>query len=474
MKNYLLLSVLFLIGHVVSQNDNSKILGFYYGQLELMGTKHELLLHVSPEYKSNKPVNGKFVLEILNPEDSSSYPFKVNPVLIKSDKFEFGVKDLNAKYSGVPNSDFTKIEGTFEQSGMKASLSFGRSRFAFAKPKRPQTPEAPFSYHHREVKIAHIQEDFKLAGTLTLPADTTLPFPLVVMASGSGPQDRDEEILEHRLFLVLADYLAKNGIGSLRFDDRGVGQSGGVFSKASLKGFSQDVESVLEYLRKNTSFGSNPIGILGHSEGAMHAWMVSKRRTDVDFIISLAGPAIPGKEIIIQQQYDIAKLQSEEMAHWNKELFTGIIDILEKNKDKSAADKALTKYIKAHHKKASKQIQQENPLPILLQSIPAAFNSNWGREFIAWRPESYMPYYEGKVLYIIGDKDLQVHPELNFQGFWKYIIGKENLFTLLKMENLNHLLQTCNTCTLEEYGVLEETVAQSVLDEIVFFLKQIR
>lgn len=414
-------------------------------------------------------------MELLNPEDSSTYPIKIAPVSINAKQFDFASKDLNLTFKGVPDGNFQNVEGTFEQSGMTAPLKFGRSRFEMKKPARPQTPQEPFSYPHREVVIPHIKESFKLSGTLTLPADTTKPFPIVIMASGSGPQDRDEEMLGHRPFFVLADFLAQNGIASLRFDDRGVGKSGGVFDKASLVGFSEDVESVFAFIRNDKNLGKNRVGILGHSEGAMHAWMVAKRRSDVDFIISLAGPAISGGTIIEQQQYDIGLLTNQETANWTRDLFKGVINIISSTPDTKKASKELDKFIKQHHKKASQAIQQSNPLKILQQSIPAFFNSTWGREFIQWKPEDYIPDFKGNVLYIIGDKDLQVHPELNFKSFINLTSSYPmNKVKALQFEGLNHLLQSCKKCSIEEYGQLEETISQLVLDEILAFMEGIR
>ena len=205
----------------------------------------------------------------------------------------------------------------------------------------------------------------------------------------------------------------------------------------------------------------------------MHAWMVAKRRTDVDFIISLAGPAVSGRQIIEQQQYDIARLESEELAIWTRDLFRGVMDKVSQRSDIRRADKAITKFIKNHFKNASPEIQMKNPLEDLLQTLPVLLNTQWGREFISWNPDDYMPSYKGKILYIIGDKDLQVNPEMNFNGFLKYIhIYDRELFGALTFENLNHLLQTCKTCTLEEYGELEETISKFILNEMVVFLRK--
>ena len=474
MKTITAIFLLISCGTLLAQEETKSPLGYWYGQLELMGTTHELLLLVSPEFhaKNNKPLKNKYVVELLNQEDSSSFPFKVQPVNISAKQFEFGIKDLNLKYSGAPDSQFQRVEGTFEQSGFNAPLVFGRTRFAVKSIERPQTPMPPFSYHHREVVIPHIKENFQLAGTLTLPADTTKPFPVVIMASGSGAQDRDEEIMGHRPFWVIADYLAKNGIASLRFDDRGVGKSGGVFSQASLIGFSKDVESVLEFVKNQPTLSDQEIGVLGHSEGAMHAWILVNRRSDVDFIISLAGPAISGRKIIEQQQYDIALLKSESAAIWTRDLFRGVMDIISNAANSSTTQKDLDKFIKKHHKTASKEIQDANPLDLLLQRVPSMFNTSWGREFIAWSPENYLPNYQGRVLFIIGDRDLQVHPELNIQGFQKLTEKYEPLQAkAIRFENLNHLLQTCKKCSIEEYGELVETISPLVLDEIVTFLQ---
>lgn len=469
---YALLSSTFLSAQLSSYQYP---LGHWYGQLTIAGKQFEILFFVQPVYKSgsNKTIKNRYHMELLNPEDSSAYPFLVTSLNISAKKFEFEIKDLNLKYTSKPSVSKTELNGTFEQNGFTSNLIFGRSRFHLKKPDRPQTPKPPYAYHIREVKIPHIRENFNLAGTLTLPADTTAPFPLVVMASGSGPQDRDEEILDHRMFLVLADYLARNGVGSLRFDDRGVGNSGGVFKAASLVGFSEDVESVFDFLKKSPVFAEYKTGILGHSEGAMHAWMVAKRRSDVDFIISLAGPAVSGAQIIEQQQYDIAILQSEEQALWVRDLFRGIIDIVSKNPDAAMCINKTEKFIKYYHKKSSKTIKDKNPLRPLMQTLPTFLNSAWGREFLAWSPDDYLPNYKGGVLYIIGDKDLQVNPDLNFNGFLKYIKNyKVGSLGALRYENLNHLLQTCKTCTLEEYAELEETISPVVMSEILIFLKR--
>lgn len=479
MKKWIFLSlfpVLFL--NARAQNKANEPAGFWYGQLDLMGMKHEILLLVSQDFnpKNNKPIKGKFIVELLNPADSSNYPVSVTEVVINQKSFAFKIAALNVQYTGVADAEFQNANGTFEQHGMKAPLTLGRTRFALPETKRPQTPIPPFVYTSREVSIPHIKADFKLAGTLTLPADTTKPFPIVVMATGSGPQNRNEEILEHKLFWVLADHLAKNGIGSLRFDDRGVGQSGGKYEEADLLGFSEDLESAFDYLRKKTSFGKNKIGLLGHSEGAMHAWMITKRRKDIDFLISLAGPAKYGREVIQKQQYDIVyhSTSDEKHASWNTALFIGIIDILDKSEDVETTNGYIREFITAMHKNAPKHIQDENPLDVLLQMLPPFLNNPWGRQFVVWNPEDYIPFYEKPVLFIIGEQDLQVHAKTNYEGYMRLQNEKSKAHSKAYMlPGLNHLLQTCVTCSITEYGEIEETVAPVALQKLVEFLKNL-
>jgi len=350
MKNFFLLALsLWISANSLSQNEPNSPLSYWYGQLELLGTQHELLFLISPAYniKNGKVLKRKYIVELLNSTDSTTLPYLVSDVKISSKIVSFTIPSLNATYKGAPDSKFEQIKGQFEQHGYKAPLDLSKVRQEFLEKGRVQTPLPPFAYKTREVSIKHITEEFTLTGTLTLPQDTTKDFPIVVFATGSGPQNRDEEILGHRMFLVIADHLAKNGIGSLRFDDRGVGKSGGEYSQASLVGFSEDLESAFEYLRTQPQFKNMRIGFLGHSEGAMHAWMVTKRRKDIDFLISLAGPAQYGREIIEKQQYDIVfhSTKNDKQASWNATLFRGIIDILSKSDDIELTNQYIREFI---------------------------------------------------------------------------------------------------------------------------------
>lgn len=462
----------FLCSSLAAQKD--KAVGFWYGQLEIMGTQHEILLHVQNQTNNKgKPIKDKYDLFLLYLDDSTKMPYEFSEIVISKNLFSFKIASLNASYIGKPSANFSETNGTFKQHGASTVLKLERTRRTFVtRTNRPQTPKPPFSYVYKELNIKHLTEDFELAGTLVLPKDTSMHYPIVILVSGSGAQDRDNTILEHKSFAVIADYLAKNGIASFRFDDRGVGKSGGQYELASLTDLSLDAESVFTYLKKQESSSGRQIGFLGHSEGAMHSWMVTKRRKDVDFLISLAGPARLGREIIETQQQDIVykSTHDQKKAAFNGALFIGILDILERSEDIDYTDESLREFIKAMHKNAPKSVQDDFHLETLLQTLPQVFNNAWGREFILWNPSDYVPNYTKPVLYLIGAEDIQVKAKTNLESFKKLQNNEsEAISTVKSLSGLNHLLQKCNECTVQEYGVLEETISEEVLKVILNF-----
>ncbi len=474
---YLFLLLFSLISAlIIAQQD--KAAGYWYGQLEIMGTQHELLFEVVNQTNANgKLLKGKYDLFLLNPDDSTRMSIDIDKIEISKKHFNFEIKALRIKYVANTTKNFELAKGIFTQHGINAPLKLVRNRSAFKKTtKRPQTPKPTFRYFYKEIKIKHIKEDFELSGTLVLPVDTTSNYPIVIMVSGSGPQDRDNTIFDHKSFAVIADYLAKNGIASFRFDDRGTGKSGGNFKDASLTGLAQDAESVFAFLKSHGVYGSHKIGILGHSEGAMHAWMVTKKRQDVDFIISLAGPARLGRDIVQTQQQDIVfkATNDRKKSAFNGALFMGILDILEKSEDEVFVDKLMREFITAMHENAPKSVQDDFPLESLVQALPPIFNNAWGRELILWNPADYVPNYDKPVLYLIGSEDLQVKAKTNLESFKKLQHKLSELQSTVELlPGLNHLLQKCNECTVQEYGLLEETISEEVLEMISEFLKDL-
>ena len=459
-----LLSLLFFIN---SRAQSTSFEGTWHGTMVVIGQSHELLIDISKNKK-------KYTLKMLNPDDSTSLGIAVDKVTVKGNNLYFEVSSLNVTYSGVL-SEKQVIEGEFQQYGLKATLNFHKERQEKIVVKRPQEPLPPFDYYTKDVLFSHISESFDFGGTLVLPKDTTTNFPIVVFSSGSGPQDRNEEILGHKLFLVVADHLAKNGIGSFRFDDRGVGESGGKFEGTSLTGFASDLESAYLYIAQQDRFKSHPIGLLGHSEGSMHAQMVAKNHPEVAFIISLAGPGETGRKVIEDQQYLIMIYdgKSEEVALWNKATFSGMLDIIDVH-DQREAQKLIAEFLNNQWEKAPKGGRDGQTKVTFMTGLASFLNNDFGREFSIWDASNYLPYINVPILSIIGEKDFQVPGESNSKGFEKLLSDRSREKSEIHLlEGLNHLLQKCDKCNFIEYGELEETIHPPVLDIIVKFIQKL-
>ena len=212
---------------------------------------------------------------------------------------------MQIKYVGQWKEATSSIEGTFHQGPM--SLPLNLSREEIEKEARPQDP-TEFPYHQEEISFVNPKGNHLLSGTLTTPSDRNFD-KVAILISGSGPQDRNEELLGHRPFLVLSDYLTRHGIAVLRYDDRGVGESKGNFQTSNSVDFSEDVMAAIEYLHSREDFEGKKIGLIGHSEGGMIAPMVASQREDVDFIVSLAGPGINSTDLMVLQTSSISKAQ---------------------------------------------------------------------------------------------------------------------------------------------------------------------
>lgn len=464
MKIFLAFAVFFLSSFSFSQQ--IKYEGLWSGSMVLMGQSHELLLKVNKNKK-------KYEVHLLHPQDSTTMGLSADVVEIEKEKFEFAISAIGAKYKGVLNAEDVVIEGEFEQMGMKAPLSFHRERQEKKVVVRPQEPQPPFAYHTKEYTFKHISESLSFGGTLVLPEDTTEQFPILVFSSGSGAQDRNEEMLGHKPFLVIADYLAQNGIGSFRFDDRGTGESEGVFQGTSLEQFATDLESAYGFVK--AKFPDHPVGLIGHSEGGMHALMTAKKHDDVAFIISLAGPGTTGRQILEEQQYlmIIYDGKSEEMARWNQSTFSGMLDIIDEY-SQTEATKLLTDFLSEQWDKAPEGGTEGTTKLQFVMGLSTFLNNEFGRQFSKWDVKEYLPYIEVPVLSLIGSKDFQVPAESNSQGIKDNLsVASQKKSQVEILEGLNHLFQKCDVCNLTEYGELDETINPIVLEKLVKFVQSV-
>lgn len=363
---------------------------------------------------------------------------------------------IGASYKG--NITTGLIVGTFSQRGYSFPLVL--SPESPVEDRRPQTPRPPFPYQTIDTTFT-APDGAVMAATLTLPASIApgAKVPAVVMVTGSGPQNRDEEIFEHKPFAVIADCLARNGIASLRYDDRGTGKSTGDFRSATTTTFKDDALSGIRFLRGVAPVGK--VGVLGHSEGGTIAFMIGAGG-EADFVISLAGMAESGKETLMRQnRHGIASLPLPADA------VESSLSLIDKLFDTIAgqARNGVSAPIDADSiaRASGLHVPEE-----IMASIRATqqVRTPWFDAFVILDPADYLKQVRCPILAVNGEKDTQVHPD-NLTVIQQLAPQAE----VHLMPGLNHLLQHAVTGEVSEYGTIRETIAPEVLDAIVRFIR---
>ena len=400
--------------------------GSWNGELDVMGTKLPLVFNFSPNgcTMDSPSQNTKGIPAEKTVSDDGTIKVKVGMI--------------GATFEGKMADG--EIKGTFTQNGFPLPLTLKAGKLAV---KRPQTPVPPFPY--KEESVSFTNAGYTFNGTLTLPENYTKQTPVVLMVTGSGQQNRDEELFEHKPFAVIADALARQGIASLRYDDRGWGDKSVNFADFTTDDFRQDAAAALPLLRKRF----NKVGILGHSEGGTIAMMLAAKGK-TDFIVSLAGMAISGKETLVMQ---------------NRQAMSSIglpKDIV----DSYCATISNILNEIANGKKTSEITIDgvpDNLKPILKKSLEQA-NSPYIRHFITVDASKQLSKIKCPVLALNGTKDTQVDCAANTTLLEKGLINSKH--TIKKIEGVNHLFQHCTTGNVVEYQQIEETIASEVLEII--------
>ena len=338
-----------------------------------------------------------------------------------------------------------EIKGTYVQNGFPLPLTLKPGKLVV---KRPQTPVPPFPYKEESVSFTNAQYTFN--GTLTLPENYTKNTPVVLMVTGSGQQDRDEELFSHKPFAVIADALARQGIASLRYDDRGWGDKSVNFADFTTDDFRQDAAAAIPLLRKRF----NKVGILGHSEGGTIAMMLAAEGK-ADFIVSLAGMAISGKETLIMQNR-----QAMTAIGLPKETVDSYCNSISKALDEIASGK-----------KASEINIDDVPValkPITIKALQQA-DTPYIRHFLTVDAGKLLPEIKCPVLALNGTKDTQVDCDANTTRIEKGLADCKH--SIKKIDGVNHLFQHCNTGIVTEYQQIEETISPEVLQEVAKWIK---
>jgi pimeloyl-ACP methyl ester carboxylesterase len=318
-------------------------------------------------------------------------------------------------------------------------------------------------------------KSIQFGATITKPKGSG-PFPAVLLISGSGPQNRDEELFGHKPFAVLADDLTKRGYLVLRVDDRGVGQTTGDFKSATSKDFADDAMAGLDYLKSLPEVDQTKMGLLGHSEGGMIAEMIAAQRKDLDFVILLAAPGEKIIDLMVNQNR--AVLQSngvnKETADAYVALYKPLALVLSSGGDakalKIAAKQIVANWLKQTPKEivlATTGIKDEQSEDAFINEFYKTVSQPWFRYFLQYDPAAYVKKIGAKVLALNGDKDIQVLAKTNLAGL-KAALQKSpsKTYEVKELKGLNHLFQQCQKCTVGEYGQLEETIAPEVLQAI--------
>lgn len=325
--------------------------------------------------------------------------------------------------------------------------------------RRPQTPKPPYPYTTVDT-VFTCADGAKMSATLTIPAGAAKKCPAVVMVTGSGPQNRDEEIFEHRPFAVIADYLARNGVASLRYDDRGTGKSTGDFASATTYTFRDDARSAVKFLCGVKNIGK--VGVLGHSEGGTIAFMLGAEKSP-DFIVSLAGMAESGKELLLRQ--NARALEKNGLSGNDSENSLLLIGAF--------FDEMAGRYKKG----ISTSVYPDSLARTLSVTVPESvirslrdnrsIASPWFLTFLGIDPRVDLSKIKCPLLAINGDKDTQVDAEANLGIIGRTVAGAQTH----KMPSLNHLMQHAVTGDASEYDQIKETISPEVLQIILDFIR---
>ncbi|MDT8347297.1 MAG: alpha/beta hydrolase [Flavobacteriaceae bacterium] len=398
----------------------------------------------------------------LDSPEQEAFGMPIDVFELRNDSLFLKVNALQLSYQGKIYPD--SISGDFKQFNIHTKLIFLPGNYV--KKEKPQTPKPPYNYDIEEVSFENPWADFiPLKGTFTKPASIENP-PVVILVSGSGPQDRDATMFGHKLFWVMADYLSSNGVAVLRFDERGVGASQGVFATATTFDFAADVEAALLFLQNRNDIDHNRIGVIGHSEGGVIAPIVASRNEVVDFIVLLAGPGLNGEQVLLTQNEKI--LSQEGASQEQIAVQLKLLNFLFKHKNDQELKLKFDAFVEEVLKDTSEETQKifsDNASALRTQ-----LSSAWMKTFLEIDPKAYLQQLSLPVLVLQGEQDVQILPDDNLKAIEEALQQADTSYKIKRYPNLNHLFQTATTGKIAEYSELEETIAPIVLDDILNYI----
>lgn len=440
MKTKILSILLLSIQFIFAQ----EITGSWKGELDVQGMKLPLVFHIKNE--------GEKLISTLDSPKQGATNIPVSTTSYSADQLTLELPALAISYSGKVTNE--SINGTFKQGGMELPLILSKIKGDELTPKlnRPQTPKAPFTYKTEEVTFINSSDKNTLAGTLSEPNNFNKKHPILIMITGSGKQNRDEELFGHKPFAVIADDFAKKGIATLRLDDRGIGGSSKGTPDETSFNYATDINAAVLFLKVK---GYVNIGLIGHSEGGMIAPIVASTNKDVKFLVLMAGPGQPINELLVQQIYLGGKLAgiSEEELQKSNQINRIKFDFI-KNYKGTTFDADFDNLIKTSGE-------------VLAEAEKKQMKNAWFRYFIAFNPDEYISKVKIPVLAINGSLDFQVPAKENLEAIKKSLTKAKNKdFETYEFQGMNHLFQECTTGAINEYAEIEQTISPKVLNKI--------
>lgn len=377
---------------------------------------------------------------------------------LEDDAVTFEIPAIAATFDGTIDAD--RLSGTWSQSGVDLPVEFDRQAEPFVL-SRPQEPVPPFPYETEEVRVNNA--GISLAGTLVMP-DGDGPFPGVVFATGSGAQDRDETLVGHRPFLVLADAFARSGIASVRFDDRGIGGSTGNPVGATTADLATDTLAAVEFLAGDPRVRT--VIIVGHSEGGLVAPMVAGTSDALDGAVLLAGPGVPGIDLLVRQTEDLLRSQglSETDIAWQMGWRREVMNVAVSDASTDEAAEQINAIVSTALAEPPADVENP-PDPALVDLFTETFSDPWMRYFLSYDPRPALEGLTIPTLALIGSLDQQVAPDVNIPAIEAAVAGNPDA-AVSELEGLNHLFQTAETGAISEYAMIEETFAPWAIDLI--------
>jgi len=418
------------------------------------GVKIRLILHVRTSPGGT--------LVTLDSPDQLAYGVPIRPLTKQGQTVAFSIN--GSRFEGTLSADGHTIAGTWTGAAYQGPLTFTSRPVETSGPKRPQTPQPPFPYRTEEVTVQSAP-GVTLAGTLTLPQGKG-PFPAAVMITGSGAQDRDETILGHKPFAVIADRLTRDGIAVLRVDDRGFAKSTGDFASATDDDFAVDAAANVAFLRGRADIDPARIGLIGHSEGGLVAPKVAARDPKIAFIVLMAGPGVPLSDVLRAQRAALAPAmgQNPEQIRQAQALLDHVDAAMRGSKDEAEANARAVKVIKAEGGDLVRA-------PGAAESLAAQLSSGWMRDLMDYDPRPTLAKVKCPILALNGSKDGQVPPDQNLPAIRAATKDNPDV-TIIELPGLNHLFQTAKTGAVGEYADIEETVAPIALDAMSDWIRK--